>query len=283
MKLSKNSKALICFPVVLSCVALVSGCHSTKSDHAEYSDYSGYSGYSDAGMGASSTTASESSTGSTRTTEAQTQTQDAQGQVAIPLFEEQLQVGTRKVESGSVRLRKQITTETVNHPVQIRKETLVVDREAAPSGQAASQDAGKQAGSLSTPFEQGEIVIQLHTEEPVVETRIVPSGRIVVKTRTNTEQMNVQREVRREKIDVEKTGNPQNVIISENVGAQSGQSKEAVGNAPADRQQIQGQGNQKQTEDLRTRDLDDDYEPFPRPQPDGRETFPQLNKNPQRQ
>ena len=141
------------------------------------------------------------------------------------------------VESGSVRLRKQVITETVNQPVQIRRETLVVDREAGTgSAGTGSQETAGTAGSF-TPFEQGEIVIKLHKEEPVVEKKVISSGRIVAKTTTDTEQVTVSREVRKENIDVEKIGNPQNVTISENVGARA---SDAVGGTGTASGQVKG-------------------------------------------
>jgi stress response protein YsnF len=145
------------------------------------------------------------------------------------------------VESGSVRLRKQVTTETVNQPVQIRRETLIVDREAG-TGSTATTTSQETAGTTGTagtftPFEQGEIVIKLHKEEPVVEKRVIASGRIVAKTATDTEQVTVSREVRKENIDVEKIGNPQNVTISDNVGARA---SDAVGGTGTASGQIKG-------------------------------------------
>jgi len=148
------------------------------------------------------------------------------------------------VESGSVRLRKQVTTETVNQPVQIRRETLVVDREAGTGSQAASSPGtAATAGTAGTftPFEQGEIVIKLHKEEPVVEKRVIATGRVIAKTATDTEQVTVSREVRKENIDVEKIGNPQNVTISENVGARA---SDAVGGTGTSSGQIKGSQSQ---------------------------------------
>jgi stress response protein YsnF len=176
------------------------------------------------------------------------------GEVSIPLYEEQIQVGTRVVEAGSVRLRKQVTSETVNQPVQVRHETLVIDREAAPQGQTTpkepqSSGSGTSTGLITTPFAQGEMLIRLFKEEPVVEKRIVPSGTIVAQTRTNMEQITVQREVRREKVDVEKIGNPQNVTISEKLNQRP---NEAVGGTGTGSEQIKGgqkQEDQKQQED----------------------------------
>jgi uncharacterized protein (TIGR02271 family) len=274
MRFISMSKRLVGFLLVLSAIALVAGCHSTKSEPTWYSQSS---------MGATTgTTSSESATQFPPASSSET----TQGQVSVPLYEEQLIVGTRAVESGGVRLRKEVTTETVNQPVQIRRETLVVDREAASGGQAiSSEQTGKQSGSLSTPFEAGELVIRLHSEEPVIEKRIVPAGRIIVQTRTNTEQMNVQREVRKEKVDVQKMGDGQNIIVSEKVG---GQTSEAVGAAPAEQQETKGKAEQQEIKgkqskpDERVPVTTEENPGFPRPQPDGHETFPNLNKNPER-
>jgi uncharacterized protein (TIGR02271 family) len=234
------SKGFAGFAMALGSTVLVTGCHSTKSSQATvYSQPAG-------GTGSGTSSALSGSSASSGTS-----TQLMQGELSIPLYEEQIQVGTRVVETGAVRLRKQVTSETVNQPVQVRHETLVVDREAAPPGQAPLKEPGttKETGTseemISTPFAQGEILIRLYREEPVVEKRIVPSGRIVAQTRTNTEQVTVQRDLRREKIDVEKIGNPQNVTISEKVGERS--KKEAVGGTGTGSEQIKG--GQKQPED----------------------------------
>src|SRR3982750_4609803 len=57
--------------------------------------------------------------------------------VVIPLYQESINVGKREVDAGTVRLRKVVTTETVNQPVQIRRESLVIDRE--PAGTQTTQ------------------------------------------------------------------------------------------------------------------------------------------------
>jgi uncharacterized protein (TIGR02271 family) len=224
------TKYVVGFAMALSSIAVVTGCHSARSSEASI--------YSDPGIGATSAASSQSSGGSDGlATRPEASVTLSQGELSIPLHEEQIQVGTRKVESSAVRLRKQVTTETVNQPVQIRRETLVVDREAAGQSPASTNQSGTLSGLLG-PFQEGEILIRLYSEEPVVEKRIVPSGRIVAQTRTNTEQMTVQREIRREKIDVEKIGNPQDVTISEKV---SRPSQEAVGGTSTGSEQTKGQ------------------------------------------
>jgi uncharacterized protein (TIGR02271 family) len=143
--------------------------------------------------------------------------------MVVPLYQESINVGKREVDAGSVRLRKIIKTETVNQPVELRHEEVVIDRENG-SGQPTQNQA------LSQPFQEGETVIHLTREEPVIEKQTSPAGQIVVQTRSAAEQTNIQAMVRREDIDVAKQGNTRNVIISENIH-RSGRAYESSGGA----------------------------------------------------
>jgi len=131
--------------------------------------------------------------------------------MVVPLFEEKVNVGKREVESGSVRLRKVVKTETINQPIELRHEELVIDRE---NGTARG---GNQV--LAQPFQEQETVIRLKSEVPVIEKQTTPIGEVVVQTRSAAQQTNIQAEVRREDIDIAKQGNTQNVIIGQNVHA----------------------------------------------------------------
>ena len=141
-----------------------------------------------------------------------TQQFEAGQNTVIPLYGESLNVGKREVEAGAVRLRKIVRTETVNQPIELRHEEVVIDRE--PAGAQTTASANE---TLNQQFQEGETVIRLQREEPVIEKQVQPTGRIVVQTRMAGQQTNVQVQVRREDIDVAKVGNPENVIISENV------------------------------------------------------------------
>jgi len=129
--------------------------------------------------------------------------------MVVPLFEEKVNVGKREVESGSVRLRKVVKTETVNQPIELRHEELVIDRD-----NGAAQ-GGNQV--LAQPFQEQETVIRLKSEVPVVEKQTAPIGQVIVQTRSAAFQTNIQAEIRREDIDIDKRGNTQNVIIGQNV------------------------------------------------------------------
>jgi stress response protein YsnF len=202
------------------------------------------------GVGCSTTSRPEyytySSQGSTRYAETSSTSEGAQsstqaatesgGSTVIPLYEESVRVGTREVDAGSVRLRKVVTTETVNQPVQLRRETLVIDRE--PAGQSSQAAATLQPGAApAQAFQEQETVIQLKREEPVIEKQIIQTGRIVAEKRAQPQQQSVQQQIRREEIKVEKIGNPENVVISENL-----RSSQAAGGTASGASQTQGAG-----------------------------------------
>ena len=187
------SVGLVQGPVVLiavSAVAFATGC-CNKNRGGSYADYStpAYTGQS----------SSQYQAGSTN--------------IEVPLYEESVQVGKREVEEGTVRLRKVVKTETVNQPVQIRREMLVIDRIPA---------SGSTAATESQPFTEQQVVIQLKHEEPVVQTSVVQSGRVVAQTRYQVQETNIQRQIRREDIQIDKQGTGENVTISDSVAAGGG-------------------------------------------------------------
>src|SRR5215207_4482632 len=50
------------------------------------------------------------------------------GEVRVPVYEERLQVGKEQAELGSVDIRKEVTSEQVSVPVELRHEEVTVDR-----------------------------------------------------------------------------------------------------------------------------------------------------------
>jgi uncharacterized protein (TIGR02271 family) len=153
--------------------------------------------------------------------------------MVVPLYQENINVGKREVEAGSVRLKKIVRTETVNQPVELRHEELVIDRDSTP-GQAA------QGQVLGQPFQEQETVIRLKREVPVIEKQTSQSGQIVVQTKSAAQQTNIQGTVRREDIDITKQGDPQNVIIGQNVQGGSARATEASGAAETTTTQTTG-------------------------------------------
>jgi len=131
-------------------------------------------------------------------------------ELVIPLFQESVNVGKREVDAGAVRLRKIVRSETVNQPVEIRHEDVVIDR--LPPGAAAPK-----AQTFGQPFQEQETVIRLQSEVPMIEKQMTPAGNVVVQRRQTTSRTNFQTQIRREDVDIAKIGNPQNVTLGSNL------------------------------------------------------------------
>jgi len=219
-----NQNKVACGAVALTILGLGNGCCTRKTSTAYYHHPApvAYSGGSYSGGNYSSRSYGSSATVQTaRPAEGQTN-------LVVPLYRETFNVGKREVEAGSVRLRKIIKTETVNQPVELRHEEVVIDR-----------DNGAGQGNWGQPFQEQETVINLKREVPVIEKQVTPAGRVVVTTRFAADQTNLQAQVRREDIDVNKIGNPQNVIIGQNVQGAYRESS-AVGGSESAGGQISG-------------------------------------------
>lgn len=181
------------------------------------------------GEGATSTSPGASSYANAQpSAAAQTPSVQTSTNMALPLYQESLQVGKRQVNDGAVRIRKFVTTETVNQPVQIRKETVRVDR--VPAGSQGAQGAATGANQAQAqPFQEQDIVIQLHHEEPVISKEILSQGEIVAQVQTQMQQTNVQGQIRREQVQVTPQGNTRNVVISGNVSNPTGSATGGAG------------------------------------------------------
>lgn len=116
---------------------------------------------------------------------------DRTDETHVQLKEEQLRVGKREVEAGGVRLRKVVRTETVNQPVELKREEIVVERVPG-RGQAPTGE-----------FREEEIYVPLRHEEAVIgkEAHVIEEVRIGKKS--TTEQQNISDTVRKEDVEIE--------------------------------------------------------------------------------
>ncbi len=112
----------------------------------------------------------------------------------IQLREESIRVGKREVEYGGVRLRKVVRTETVNQPVELSREEIVIERVPLSGAEQTSELIGK---------DEQEIYIPLRRQEAVVEKTTRAREEVRVGKRMETEKENVEGEVRREDIEIE--------------------------------------------------------------------------------
>ena len=123
--------------------------------------------------------------------EMQTSQGTSAGTESVTRSEEELAVGTRKTEAGTVRLRKWVETEPVQETVQVSRDVAEVRRE--PIGDtAAAGDIGEQ-----------EIEVTLEKEEPVVDKRTVAKERVSLDKSTQTDAQTISDEVRKERVEIE--------------------------------------------------------------------------------
>jgi len=115
--------------------------------------------------------------------------------VRVPVSEEQVKVGKRQVEQGGATIRKEVRTETVNTPVDLKREELVIER-TDKSGQSVPSDA----------FNEGEIRIPLTNEEAVVQKEARVVGEVKVRKREETERQTVSETIRKEDVKVDRDG-----------------------------------------------------------------------------
>ncbi len=115
---------------------------------------------------------------------------------AMTRSEEQLRVGTERVEAGRARLRKYITTETETRTVPVSHEEVRVEREPITDANMPNAMSGPAISE-----EEHEVV--LTEERPVVAKEAVPVERVRLDTETVTENVQVTEEVRKEQIDMD--------------------------------------------------------------------------------
>lgn len=110
--------------------------------------------------------------------------------------EEELKVGTERVQTGRVRLRKHVVTEQRTVTVPVEREEVEVVREPINDGNATS------GGRLG----EDEQTVELSEERPVVDKQVVDKERVGLQTNTVQDQQQVQAEVGREEISVDQDG-----------------------------------------------------------------------------
>jgi len=115
---------------------------------------------------------------------------------AMTRSEEQLRVGTEKVESGRARLRKYVVTENETVTVPVSHEEVRLEREPITDANVGEATSGPDISE-----EEHEIV--LTEERVVVDKETVPVERVTVGTETITEEQQVNEEVRKEQIELD--------------------------------------------------------------------------------
>ena len=119
----------------------------------------------------------------------------AEGAERIQLHEEELQAHKQPVETGAVRVRKEVITEHRTIEVPVRREEVVIERR-APTGEPAASDI-RPGEEIRIPVRKEQVSVE---KRPVVKEEVTIGKRVV----EGTEQ--VGGEVRREEVRVEREG-----------------------------------------------------------------------------
>lgn len=110
------------------------------------------------------------------------------------LSEEELHVGTEKVQTGKARLRKYVVTENVTKTVPVEREEVRLEREPIAAGDNVRVD-----GDIGD--DEQEVV--LTEERVVVDKESVPVERVSLDTETVTDHQEVNEEVRKEQVETD--------------------------------------------------------------------------------
>ncbi|WP_237218628.1 DUF2382 domain-containing protein [Rothia nasimurium] len=117
----------------------------------------------------------------------------------VVAHEERLNVGTATsaTQTGQVRLRKVVRTETETVEVPVRKEEIVVERTNLKDGEVVENYDFDSAEA------QADVTVTAHEERPVVSTETVATERVSVGKEVRTDTERVSADVRKEEIVVD--------------------------------------------------------------------------------
>jgi len=119
-----------------------------------------------------------------------------EGEVRVPVREERLDVEKRQGELGAVEIQKDVVSEQVNVPVELRHEEVTVDRVDVPDRPIAVGDA-------PDAFKEGTIRVPVRGEEAYARKEAVVTGEVVIDKDVVTENQTVSDTIRKERVDVD--------------------------------------------------------------------------------
>ena len=120
---------------------------------------------------------------------------DTSDQVAIPVVEENINVGTREVERGGVRVDTRVEETPVREQVNVRDEEVRVERR--PVNQAVD------ASTVSDAFREGTVEVRARDEQAVVQKEARVVEEVVVNKDVRERQETIEDTVRRTDVDVQ--------------------------------------------------------------------------------
>ncbi len=120
----------------------------------------------------------------------------ATGEEVVPVVQEELQVGKRRIEQGGVRVHTRVTEKPVEEQVNLRKERVNVER----------RPVDRPVTSGDQPFQERVIEATETTEQPVVQKQARVVEEVAINKQVEQQTQKVRDTVRRTDVEVEKLG-----------------------------------------------------------------------------
>lgn len=143
----------------------------------------------------SGTTATAATTARSTTAGTATTSRTVEGGQTVQVKEEELEARKQPVETGEVKVRKEVHTEHKSMDVPVQREEVVVERH-APTGRGATSDI-KEGEEIRVPVTEEQVAVE---KKPVVKEEVTVGKRVV----QDTER--IGGEVRKEDVRVEREG-----------------------------------------------------------------------------
>jgi uncharacterized protein (TIGR02271 family) len=129
---------------------------------------------------------------------ASTAGRDVEGKQAIPVVEEELQVGKREVDRGGIRVYSSMQERPVEEQVNLREERVHVERHQV--------DRPADVGDIGRAFKEGTIEVTERVEQPVVQKQARVIEEVVVGKDATERTETVRDTVRKTDVQVEQVG-----------------------------------------------------------------------------
>lgn len=117
-------------------------------------------------------------------------------EIRVPVMEERLEVEKRSGQIGEVGIRKEVETEQVNIPVELRHEEVHINRVDVP-------DRPVRPGDAPDAFQPGTIRVPIRGEEAVAHKEAYVTGEVVIDRDVVTERETISDTVRHERVDID--------------------------------------------------------------------------------
>ncbi len=120
---------------------------------------------------------------------------------SLKLYEERLIANKQRQKAGEVSIGKHVETETARVAVPVEKERVVIEH--------TSPTSTKPASAPSNAFRSGEVArMEVYEEKADIQKEAVVKEEVRVKKVVDTETVEAQEQIRREKLDIDSQGRP---------------------------------------------------------------------------